>query len=156
MSKHKDKKADNESTNGNAVEAVQADTVVPFWQALAKWPDWKSLFGVDTMKVEQFNDNGNMVLRVEIPGVDPDKDVKVTVDDGVLRVHAERSSSSETKNAEELRSEFSYGSFDRAVRLPVGADEKNVTASYRDGILEVKVPVDRQATASHEVAISRA
>jgi len=53
------------------------------------------------------------------------------------------------------RSEFRYGSFDRVVRLPAGTSEENVTATYRDGILEVRLPVDDGAAAAKRVAVSK-
>jgi HSP20 family molecular chaperone IbpA len=80
-------------------------------------------------------------LRAELPGIDPEKDVEITVDDGVLTVKAER----REEKKEGGRSEFRYGSFARSVTLPAGADEENVAASYRDGILEVRTPI-KEAT----------
>ena len=81
------------------------------------------------------------MVRSELPGIDPEKDVEITVDDGVLTVKAER----REEKKEGGRSEFRYGSFTRSITLPTGADEDNVAASYRDGILEVRTPI-KEAT----------
>jgi HSP20 family molecular chaperone IbpA len=75
------------------------------------------------------------VLRAEIAGVDPAKDLEVTVGGGYLAIRAERSSSTEGKH----RSEFRYGSFSRTLPLPASADADDATADYADGILTVKV-----------------
>ena len=84
---------------------------------------------------------GNYELRAEIPGVDPAKDVDITVRDGVLTIKAERTEKKESNG----RSEFSYGSFIRSVTLPAGADEDAIKASYDKGILTVSVPVTEGA-----------
>ncbi len=91
------------------------------------------------MRLEEFSDDGHLVIRAELPGVDPDKDVQITIDNGLLTISGERRS--ETKSDEKGRhfTEMQYGSFTRTIPLPDGASDKDVTASYRDGILEVRV-----------------
>jgi HSP20 family protein len=81
------------------------------------------------------------VLRAELPGIDPDKDVQVSVTDGTLTIHAERREQTTTPK----RSEFRYGELSRSVTLPTGADPEQVTARYADGILEVTVPITKTA-----------
>jgi HSP20 family protein len=92
------------------------------------------------MRLEQYDDEGTLVIRAEMPGVDPDEDVDISVHDGVLTISAEREERTEDKGEGTYRSEFHYGSFTRSVRLPRGVDEDDVTADYADGILEVRVP----------------
>lgn len=115
---------------------------------------WKTL-STEEMKVEEFRENGSMVVRAELPGVDPDKDVEVMVEDGVLRIHAERSQETKHEDAKGYRSEFRYGSFTRQLRLPPGATEKDVKATYRDGILEVRVPLDESKAEAQKIPIAR-
>jgi len=74
-------------------------------------------------------------VRAELAGIDPEKDVEVTVGSGYLTIHAERSETTQGKH----RSEFRYGSFSRSLALPANADEDDVTANYRDGILTVSI-----------------
>ncbi|NYH84066.1 Hsp20/alpha crystallin family protein [Actinopolymorpha cephalotaxi] len=100
-------------------------------------PFLRPLTGRHPVRVEDYLEEGTYVLRAELPGVDPDKDVEITVDEGMLTVKAER--------REEGRSEFHYGSFARTVPLPTGADESDVRASYSNGILEVRVGVRKAA-----------
>ena len=61
-----------------------------------------------------------MVVRAELPGVDPEKDIDVTVEDGVLTISAERRESTEKKEDTSYRSEFRYGSFVRRLPVPRG------------------------------------
>jgi len=94
-----------------------------------------------TFRVEDYTEGGRYVVRAELPGLDPERDVEVTVEAGVLTIRAERRE--ETK--EGRRSEFRYGSLTRSITLPEGADPDKVTAKYAKGILEVSVPVAEPA-----------
>ncbi|QDG67335.1 Hsp20/alpha crystallin family protein [Pseudarthrobacter sp. NIBRBAC000502772] len=82
-----------------------------------------------------------MVVRAEIPGVDPDKDVEITMADGFLHIHAERREKEEHKDNGNFRSEFRYGSFSRNIPLPDGVKEADIKASYTNGVLEVRAPL---------------
>ena len=74
-----------------------------------------------------------------IPGIDPERDVELTIDDGVLRISARREERLEHKDKDGFRSEFRYGTFVRSVVLPRGVDEDDIKASYKDGILEIRI-----------------
>ena len=94
--------------------------------------------------------DGHYLLRAEVPGIDPAKDVDITVQNGQLTIKAERSEKKEAKG----RSEFSYGSFVRTVTLPAGANEDDIKATYDKGILTVDVAVSKQAAAAAEKHIA--
>jgi HSP20 family protein len=87
------------------------------------------------IRVEEYVEGERYLVRAEMAGIDPEKDVEVTVGSGYLTIHAERSETTQGKH----RSEFRYGSFSRSLVLPANADENGVTASYRDGILTVSI-----------------
>ena len=93
------------------------------------------------LRVEDYVEDGTYVLRAELPGVDPEKDIEVMVSKGVLMISAHRQEETEGKH----RSEFRYGAFTRSVTLPEGADEDHIRASYDSGILEVVVTLKDQA-----------
>lgn len=103
--------------------------------------------GSHVMRVEEFLDGDTCVIRAELPGVDPDKDVEISVADGVLHLRAQREEHREEKQPGGYRSEFHYGQLSRSIQLPAGTTEADVTASYKDGILEVRVPAPEAATA---------
>ena len=96
--------------------------------------------GESGLPIEQELKDDTLVVRAEVPGIDPDKDVEISLQDGVLRIRAERTSEKTEKDKGLTRSEFRYGSFERAVRVPQDVTEDDVKASYKDGILEVSVP----------------
>jgi HSP20 family protein len=92
-------------------------------------------FLVQPIRVEEFVEGDHYMIKAELAGIDPEKDLEVTVESGYLTIHAERSDKTEGKH----RSEFRYGSFTRSLALPGTADEEDITASYRDGILTVSI-----------------
>ena len=104
------------------------------------WPMMADLRreGTHAMRIEDRLEKDRYVVRAEIPGIDPDKDVEITVADGILTISAER----REEISEKGHSEFHYGSFMRRVSLPPGSSEEKLEASYQDGILEVTVPIE--------------
>jgi HSP20 family protein len=95
------------------------------------------IFDTHLLRIEDLIKDGRYELRAELPGIDPAKDIDITVRDGQLTIKAERAKESRTNG----RSEFVYGSFARSIALPIGADEDDITATYDKGILTVSVPV---------------
>jgi HSP20 family molecular chaperone IbpA len=100
----------------------------PFEAGSALFP-----FVAPEIRVEQLVEDGQFVVRAEIPGVDPEKDVDVSIVNGVLSIRAERTEEKRDKT----HSEFHYGRLVRTVPLPAGAQEDSATATYSNGILEV-------------------
>ena len=120
--------------------------------------DWPELFNwaeMDTLRIEEFQEDGQMVVRAEAPGIDPDQDVELTVTDHRLRLHVARKQEEKQEEANGYRSEFRYGSFTRLVDLPAGATADDVKATYHDGILEVRVPIDQAKAEVAKIPISR-
>jgi HSP20 family protein len=107
------------------------------------------------LRIEEYLENGDMVIRAEMPGIDPEQDVDITVSDGTLHINAERRKEVKTEDKRGYRSEFHYGSFGRSVRLPAGVSEDDIEASYKEGILEVRAPIDTRSAESKKIPISR-
>jgi HSP20 family protein len=114
-----------------------------FRAMLADVPDWpgsartalQAFSSARTFRVEELLRGNHYVIRAELPGLDPAKDIEVSVDGKDLTIHAERWQQDE----EPYRSEFRYRSASRSVRLPARVDAEDITASYGRGILEVSV-----------------
>ena len=100
---------------------------------------------------ESIRDN-RYVIRAELPGLDPENDIEVTVDGRILTIRAER----RQQDNGPYRSEFRYGSLARAVRLPARVDAADVTARYDKGVLEVSVPVRVVKPAGTQIPIENA
>ena len=87
------------------------------------------------IRIEDFVEDDHYVIRAELAGIDPAKDVQVTVGASYVTIRAERHDKTEGKH----RSEFRYGVFSRSLPLPADADQDDVKATYHDGILTVSV-----------------
>jgi HSP20 family protein len=111
----------------------------------------------DVISVDEYRDGQTQVIRAEIPGIDPDKDVELTVSDGMLRISAERRVEKNTEDKGYTRHELRYGRFTRTLPLSEGATESDISASYKDGILEIRVPVVEQPAPKEptKIAISK-
>ncbi|PXY36503.1 Hsp20/alpha crystallin family protein [Prauserella flavalba] len=95
------------------------------------------------MRLEDYLTEDKYVVRAELPGLDPEHDITITVEKDELSITAQRSEEKKEKG----RSEFHYGSFARTVRLPAGADADKIAASYDKGILEVTIPIEKTGEA---------
>jgi HSP20 family molecular chaperone IbpA len=115
-------------------------TLVPrLWSDMAGWlEDVTPRTGV--IRLEDHLTDTEYTVRAELPGLDPEKDVHLSVTHGFLTIRAERKEETQTKH----RTEFRYGMFERSVQLPEAADGDKVRATYKDGILEVTVPLKAQ------------
>lgn len=115
--------------------------------------DWNPS-SLQAIRVEHYRDGNTVVIRAELPGIDPDKDVAITLENEVLHISAERTERHERTDDDGYRSEFRYGSFSRDIRVPAGVTESDITATYDDGVLEVHVPVPAEK-APTSIPVSR-
>lgn len=92
----------------------------------------------DLIQVDEYRDGEEVVVRAELPGIDPDRDVELTVTGGMLHIQAQRREEEKVEEKGFMRRELRYGSFDRTLPLPDGVVESDITARYRDGILEIR------------------
>ncbi|GAB3763513.1 HSP20 family protein [Nocardioides ginsengisegetis] len=99
--------------------------------------------GSHLMRVEEYLEDDTCVIRAELPGIDPDHDVEISVADGILHLRAVREERTKEERPDSYRSEFHYGILERSLRLPEGTTESDVRATYHDGILEVRVPAPK-------------
>src|SRR5579859_310748 len=104
--------------------------------------------------VNEYYQDGSFVIRAEIPGIDPEKDVDLTVTGGTLHIKAERRQEEKVEEEHYLRREIHRGSFERTLTLPEGVTEADVTATYKDGILEIVVP-KAEIEPTKKIAISK-
>lgn len=77
-------------------------------------------------------------VSLELPGVDPD-DVQITLEDEVLVIRGEKRREESHRNGRQHRIERVYGSFQRMLDLPLDADPEQIKASFRHGVLTVRI-----------------
>jgi HSP20 family protein len=99
-----------------------------------------AIFEHDSLiRVDEYRDGDDLVVRAEIPGVDVEKDVEITVSDHRLHIEAERHQEEKAEGKCYVRRELRYGRLARDLQLPESVAESDVSARYVDGILEVRV-----------------
>lgn len=109
--------------------------------------DWNPVFttvprgdaGRPTLGVDAFYDDDNFVVNASVPGIDLE-DINVTLDDGTLRIEAERDIDNSKEDGDYVIRERSRGVFHRSIRLPDGVDADQAAAKVENGVLTVTVP----------------
>jgi HSP20 family protein len=102
--------------------------------------------------IEVAEENGQLHVHAELPGLKPE-DVKVEITDDSLVIRGERKSQREHRIGKAYRSERSYGEFYREIALPEGVNADQAKAEFRNGVLEITVPVPQQASQRREIPI---
>ena len=96
-----------------------------------------------TLPMDTVRRDGEVVLRFDIPGVDPEK-IDVTVDHGYLTVSATREQTKAEGDQRVVRERY-YGNVTRRVRLSDNLDAENIEAANSNGVLEIRIPVHEEA-----------
>ena len=104
--------------------------------------DWA--LGAWAPAVDIYEQDGNIVLKAELPGIDP-KDVDVRVENNVLTLRGERKFDDEVKKENYHRVERAYGAFSRSFTLPTVVDTEKIKAEFKDGVLRVTLPKKEEA-----------
>ena len=102
-------------------------------------PRTEDSFGTWAPPVDIFERQDHLVIRAEVPGVLM-ADMDVRIENGVLTLHGERKQETDVNDENAHRMERVYGAFTRSFSLPTTVDAAKVTATYKDGVLEVTVP----------------
>jgi HSP20 family protein len=96
--------------------------------------------------IESYVKDGNLVIRADVPGLEP-KEIELSVLGNVLTIKGERKQQQEVKKDEYIRRETSYGSFERRLTLPEGTDAERIKASFKNGVVEITMPVAKELMA---------
>lgn len=95
---------------------------------------WRGL----AVPIESFVHEGELVVRADLPGIDPKK-VELAVEGRRLLLRGERHEKEEHKGRDYVHREVTYGRFERAIELPEGVDADSIKATYHDGVLEISM-----------------
>ncbi|MFB4318917.1 Hsp20/alpha crystallin family protein [Actinomadura sp. 21ATH] len=93
------------------------------------------------IRAEDYVENGVYVIRADLPGVDPDRDIDVSVHGGTVEIKAIRRDDFRART----RTEIPYGLYRKVITLPAGADAGTLTTHYRDGVLKVAIALPEAA-----------
>jgi HSP20 family protein len=108
--------------------------------------------GVFFPPVEVVERDGNLIVRVDLPGLTKD-DVRVEITEDMLTIEGERHSEHEEKQDGVVRSERVYGRFRRQIPLPEGVNADQATANFKDGVLEVTMPAPPRQARGRQIEI---
>lgn len=107
------------------------------------------------LRIEEYVEDGARIIRAEAPGLNPDEDIVLDVSNGILYLKVTRNESEHEQEKSGYRTEFRYGTYERTIELPRGVTADDVKATYKDGILTVRVPVPATDNQTSKVAIER-
>lgn len=113
----------------------------PMWDE--RWWPGKSAT-VSIPAVDLYEDQDAIVVKVELPGMEKN-DIEVNVSDSFLTIKGEKKREKEIKEENYYRAERSYGSFSRTLELPKGVQAEKAQASFKEGVLEVRLPKTEEA-----------
>jgi HSP20 family protein len=104
-------------------------------------------------EIEMSKQDGNILVTADLPGMNRD-DINLEVRDGNLIISGERQQSNEQQDRQGFyRSERRYGSFERVIPLPEGADPAHATARFDNGVLQVTVPVPQESVGGQKIKV---
>lgn len=101
----------------------------------------------NSTRIDVFENDNEVVAHCEIPGLENKNDVHIHVDDNLLTIQGVVHRSNEIKEEQMYRKERFSGRFQRSVTLPSIVSAENTTASYKNGVLEVRMPKTTKNTA---------
>jgi HSP20 family protein len=111
------------------------------------WPErWFRTEGMLTSApaLDVYEEKDDLVIKAELPGMEKDN-VEVSLTDHTLTIKGEKKKEDEVKEEKYYRSERSYGSFVRSLQLPTDVQADKIKASFKNGILEVRLPKTEEA-----------
>jgi HSP20 family protein len=131
------------------------DEMDRLWETLMPSP-WRPFRFIGRQQLspalDVYEKDGKLHVRAELPGISA-KDVEVEISNEALTISGEKKEEREVKEENYYRAERSYGKFRRQVALPPGADAAHVEARFRDGVLEVEIPVKPAETGAKKVEV---
>jgi HSP20 family protein len=146
------------------------------------WPG-RPIWGKAPIRVEEFEEDSTLVVRAEMPDLDPDKDVEIDVSDQTVRIrvlgrHEPQIEERHRRRSELVLAQFELlsphrlqtwptppnhdrtgelraGGFSRLLPLPADATDQDVKATYNAGILDVRIPIDHGTTEPRKIPVLR-
>lgn len=105
------------------------------------------------LRVDIAETDDEIQVKADLPGI-PEADVKVELEDDLLKIHAEKKAEEEKSGKHWRVVERSYGSFERTIRVPAGIDPDKTKAKFENGVLTVTLPKPPEASSkAHRIAV---
>ena len=126
------------------MERMFEDFFSPRWSPFRRsfWPMRKPT--IPSVDIDVYEEKDEIVAKAELPGLEKD-DINVNVRDHTLTIKGEKKKEEEAKDENYHYSERSYGSFVRTIELPTDVQTEKAKASFKNGVLEIRVPKTEEA-----------
>ena len=124
-------------------EAFRRPILGPSWMPRIKFPE---MMGEVSLSVDIFEDGNDIVVKAEVPGMKKE-DIEVNLTQDTVTISGQKKEEEKVEKKDFYRLERSFGTFTRKLRLPEGAQTDKVKASFKNGVLEVRIPKSPTATA---------
>ena len=112
----------------------------PSWWPRLRTPEFEEI----SPSIDLFTEGDDVVVKAELPGMKKE-DIDVSVTDNTITVSGEKKQEEKVEKKDYYRLERSYGSFSRSFSLPAEVQTEKVTAKFKDGILEIRIPKTEEA-----------
>lgn len=105
---------------------------------------WRREISVPMVNVDVYEDKDEVVTKAELPGLTKDQ-ISVSISDHLLTIKGEKKKEEDIEEENYRYSERAYGSFARTIELPAEVQADKAKASFKDGVLEIRVPKSEEA-----------
>ena len=102
--------------------------------------------------MDVFEKNGKLMVHVDLPGLTK-KDLSITFEENDLVLRGERKDERKVEDDNFVRAEVAYGSFYRRLPLPMGLEVDKIEASFKDGVLQIEIPLPKGKSFAKEIPI---
>ncbi len=108
--------------------------------------DWPTEITAYVAPVESFVRNDMFVVRAYLPGLEP-KDINISVLGNMLTIRGERKNDEEINEQDYFQREITYGAFERKISIPSSAKTDDVKAEFKNGVVEITIPLIKEVAA---------
>jgi HSP20 family protein len=128
------------------MERMFEDVFGPRWSSFRGnfWPTTKP--DLPSVNIDLYEENNEIVAKAELPGLDKDE-IDVNVSDHILTIKGQKKKAEEARDEDYHISECCYGVFVRSIELPMEVQTDKATATFKNGVLEIRLPKTERARA---------
>ena len=108
------------------------------------WPTRRQAVAMPAVEVDLYEEKDDIVVKAELPGMEKDE-INISVSDHILTLKGEKKREEEVKDEDYHFSERSYGAFVRSIELPAQVQTEKAKASFKNGVLQIRLPKTEEA-----------
>ena len=114
------------------------------------WESWTPVVYTDHMhpRLDMYEEKDELVMRSELPGIKKE-DINISVENGCLSIEAEKKQEEVSEKSTYYSCERCFGKYFRSVSLPFPVDTDKISATFENGLLEIRLPKAEEAKAKH-------